>query len=1147
MLGTRNMSSLISVNLNVIKQPDLISTFNTEEENFKRMSEFFITGLTKDIVDDLKDNLAAGKSRSYLIAGRPGVGKTTQLLFIANLLNSSGTEPLFDVIKDRAGDFIADVKEKIGKYLIVFPQPIIQADEVKFTSNIITAINGAIAQKGYNFAPGSGDNLIETLKETIDFLKNNTDINGIAIIMGDIDHLISIMEKEEPDPSVGQVYDFLDFLKNGADLPIAFVCSGSFFPNNYATFGVEKDSLTKVGDRFDRLFWFEYNDDEWIGMIRGNILQQTSPDALVVLTTNPEFINLASFINTVGLYSEKGEKFVLNNILPGTFPLHPFTLYFLPKLSQKISSEGKNLMAFFRDSSPGSFRYFLDTFSIFQASGKLSVYTPDYLFSYYENTIKQSTALRNIYNSVEKAYMLSGNLPLARRVIRLVALMQIIDDPAIRPTKKNIMESLHLIPRDLGKFEPMLIEMIQKGGFSFDPSTQEVMLPVERTGINLREYINTQVEKIKDIFDPADILNSRYSLKIEESLEYNKRFSTDRKAYRRYVNMKDLRDEEFTEKLIKTLGSGCGKNMGSVGVLYMVTDDDDELMEARNILTQEERWASPVFVVAVPIRPPGFLSLLMEKVALEDLAENVPPFTKPGTPERDLLEAQLKEIDEQINDRMEYYLRPDRLYWYYQNNLIRQMQNKSINELADALMEENFTHFPIIPNPVISSFQDKKTYRVYRACAVDKVLTSIDTIKLPLVITDPVNTIIRDVLVNFGIMEKLCEKDEFAHYKVVRGMITMASTIKDIWNYLYQSIITAEGEGKKVIQIDQIITPLLSPPYGLTPSLLELLLSAIFRICDHEVDIFRNYREMKKTNEQSSLVRLKKGYEAIRAISTDPGDCIVYLTEFPAEEKLFVNKVIEMFTRQTKEYADSPLWAEGKKAIMDWFDSLSEMTRKNINYEGKHTIEFLDKIEKEGKSRPPREFFRELLPEALGYKHSDFSFKEHALILLERLKNIFIETTRFSQLKKVALWKAIRTMFSGKEKDFGEMFKEWEENIPEDINFDELPDDARILLEVDPTADLETQFLNQIPEEMGLKSIEVWEYDKTMEYLARLSRAKMEIDMGDILTIFRIPEKKEPKNEVTKNIMEKVFAKIGVDESEKEIFIVELMEKMVWE
>lgn len=1147
MLGTRNMSSLISVNLNVIKQPDLISTFNSEDENSRRMSEFFITGLTRDIIDDFQENLTAGKSRSYLIAGRPGVGKTTQLLFLANLLSSSGNEALFNTMKDRAGEFLSDIKEQLGKFLVVFPQPLTHTEDAKFDSNVITAINGAISQKGYNFAPTAGGTLPETLKETAEFLKNDTDIKGIAIIMGDMAPIVSGMEKDEPDSATQQIFDFLDFLKSESEFPIAFVGTGSFLPNNYATFGVEKDSMNRVGSRFDRLLWFEYDDDEWIGLVRGNILQQTSPDALVVLTTNPEFMSLAAFINNVGLYSDRGEKFVLTNILPGTFPLHPFTLYFLPKLSQKISSEGKNLMAFFRDSSPGSFRYFLETFSIFQASGKLSVYTPDYLFSYYENTIKQSTSLRNIYNAVEKAYMLSGNLPLARRVIRLVALMQIIDDPTIRPTKKNIMESLHLIPRDLGKFEPMLIEMIQKGGFSFDPSTQEVMLPVEKTGINLREYINIQVEKIKENFDPAELLNKRYSLKNEESLEYNKRFSTDRKAYRRYVNIKDLRDDDFVNRLLKSLGRGCGKNMGSVGVMYMVTDDDDELMEARNILTQEDRWASPIFVVAVPIRPPGFLSLLMEKVALEDLAENVPPFTKLNTPERDLLETQLKEIDEQINDRMEYYLRPDRLYWYYQKNLIRQMQSKSINELADALMEENFTHFPVIPNPVISSFQDKKTYRVYRSNAVEKILTSVDTIKIPLEIDDPVNTIIRDVLVNFGIMEKLCDKEGYTHYKVVRSMITMASTIKDIWNYLYQSIITAEGEGKKVINVDQIITPLLSPPYGLTPSLLELLLASIFRICDHEVDIFKNYREMKKTGEQSALVRLPGGYEAIRAIATDPEDCIVYLTEYPAEEKLFVNKVIEMFTRQTMEYADSPLWTEGRKAVLDWFESLSEMTRKNNYYEGKYTVEFLDRMEKHGKEQAPREFFREFLPEALGYKHTDFSFKEHALILLERLKNVYIETTRFSQLKKVALWKAVRTMFAGKEKDFGEMFKEWEENIPDDINFDELPTDAKILLEVDPTADLESQFLTRIPEEMGLKSIEYWEYDKTMEYLARLSRAKMEIDMGDILTIFRIPEKKDPKNEVARNIMEKVFAKIGVDESEKEVFIVELMEKMVWE
>ena len=628
MLGTRNMSSLISVNLNLIKQPDLISTFNNEEDNIKRMDDFFFCEAAKDMVNDIAANLLKGKSRSYLIAGRPGIGKTTLLLYLANLLKSDIGDPVFKTLQEKSMDSLKEIKEVLGKFLVVLPQPLSGTSEAKFDSNIITAINGAIAQKGYNFAPSAGGTLVDTIKETIEFLKEETDDRGMAIIMGDIDPIISEIEKDDDSPLTNQVNQFLEFVKGYDDFPLTFISSGSFFPVHYATFGVEEDAIKKVSSSFDRFIWFDYSDDEWIQLVKGNILKQTSPDALVVLTTNPEFIRLAKFISEAGLYSDKGIKFIQNVLLPGTFPLHPYTLYFLPKLSQKISSKGKNLMAFFRDSSPGSFRYFLDTFGIFQASGKLSVYTSDYLFSYYESTIKGSTALRNIYNAVERAYMLSGNLPLARRVIRLVALMQIVDDPIIRPTKKNIMESLHMNPRDVNKFEPMLIEMIQKGGFSFDPETQEVLLPIEKTGINLRDYIDRQVEKLKDKFDASMVLNDRYQLRSEFSTEYNKKYATDRKAYRRYVNIKDLKDENFINNLLSSLGKGKGKYLGDVAVLYLVTDDDDELMEARNILSKEKRWSSPLFVAAVPIRPPGFLSLLLEKVALETLAEKEAPLYK---------------------------------------------------------------------------------------------------------------------------------------------------------------------------------------------------------------------------------------------------------------------------------------------------------------------------------------------------------------------------------------------------------------------------------------------------------------------------------------------------------------------------------------
>lgn len=1147
MLGTRNMSSLISVNLNIIKQVELNSTFLNEEENRDRMVDYFFPGFARKVINSIYNNIEHGKSRSFLITGRPGFGKTHLMLFLANFLNRKASDDLFKKMVSIAGDFpLKKIKDVMGRFMVVNPIPLKEPGVPKFDAALNTAINGALARESIDFVPGAGLSATMTYEDTADYLKENTDFKGIAIIMDNFESALTDLEKEPDSPLTQQIKCFFEFLKVVEKLPVIFIGSGSFLSSEYATYDLEQDSIKTVDEYFDELHWFDYEDEDWVKFATKNVLQHISPEALTVLTSNPEFEKLAQFVIDAGMYKDEGMKYVQNELLPGCFPLHPFTLKFLPELSQKISRKDKNLLAFFRDTSPGSFRYFLDTFGIFQASGRLSVFTPDYLFSYYESTIRDATALKNVYDAVEKAYMLSGNLPLARRVIRLVALMQIIDDKELRPTKKNIIESLHVMPRDRKKFEPMLIEMVHKGGFLFNRESQEVILPVQKTGINLKDYIDKRLGKIKKKTKPNKILNEQYKIKEVNAEKYNLRHRTDRKVLCQFIDLKDLKSRKFARQIKGFLGRRVGRYLGDVAVLYLVICDDDELMEARNILISEPEWDSDRVVIAVPVRPVGFLSMLYEKVALLEIREDEPPFNKESSAERELLENYLEEVNNKIDEKLSYYRRPDRLYWYYRQNLIKQMQEKSLPELADALMEETFYQFPVIPDPIVSSFKDKKKYRNIRRDVVEKILGSVDMIHLPAEKTTPQDKIMDTVLIKTGIMEKVTEKNDHQEYMVISELLELESPLKEIWNYLYHAIVKSPGEGRKILQMSMILDPLLRPPYGLNPALLEILLAAIFRNYTNEVDIFRNFRKMQETGNESLLERMSLDYESIRAIALDPDDYLVYFTEFPAEEKLFVNKFIEMFTRVEPEYSEIPLWVEGKKAVLDWFDKLPEMTRRNRSYKGKYVLDFIDMIRDKGKDAPSREFFRELLPNTLGYNLREFSFRNKALKMLKQIKSIYVEITRYSQLKQVGLWKAVKMLFAGKEGEFADKFRKWRKSVPADINMNELSKDAAILLKVNPGGKLKEQFLLLVPDKMGLKPFIKWESDRTLEYLARLSGAKIEIDLNDIISAFRMPEKKEPKEQVARETLERIFKKFHIPDSEKEVYIVDLMEKLVW-
>ena len=254
-----------------------------------------------------------------------------------------------------------------------------------------------------------------------------------------------------------------------------------------------------------------------------------------------------------------------------------------------------------------------------------------------------------------------------------------------------------------------------------------------------------------------------------------------------------------------------------------------------------------------------------------------------------------------------------------------------------------------------------------------------------------------------------------------------------------------------------------------------------------------------------------------------------------------------MFTRKKTPESEVPLWKEGKEAIIKWFQGLPEMTRRNRTFKNKLILSFMDMLETRGLETPPKDFFRELLPKTLNYDLKDFSYKDSALEMLETIRKVYITLARYSQLREQALWKAIRTIFVGKSQDFEGQFKRWMSRIPGTLAVENLSMDARFLLKTEPEGDLKFQFLSEFPERMGLRRFNQWETDKTLEYLARLSKARLEIDMSEIIATFTLPTRKEPKLDITRGIFEDIFARFKIPREEQEVYIVELMEKSVWE
>ncbi|MFP4496566.1 MAG: hypothetical protein ACLFQV_00010 [Vulcanimicrobiota bacterium] len=1140
MLGSSNMSGLISVNPVIQKPLKLADTFYNREDNKEKIKEYFFTNTAKEVISDIYESVKNRKSSSILLTGRPGFGKSQTALSVINMLAYPSKYPVIELLDKNAPDIpIKKMKESMGRFMVVIPdvsedmnQTIKEAVKKTLDVNNIIKIN-----------PEEYENSIALIEKLSEYIEESKDWNGLIIVLDDAEDLLRSIEDGQVKEKYKEIKDILEYIKLESSSLLYLLTVGSMFPGDYISPTVEDVARNKLKQEFDKFIWSSYEIEEWIEFLTKKIIHHSSMDTLNLMTTNSEFLKISQYAMETKVFKERNKDTLINEILLKSFPLHPFTMIFLPLLSEKVCNKDKNLLSFFKDNSPGSFLYYLDTFGIYQASGKLSVYTPDFLFSYYEQVIKEADNMAHVFEAVEKAYMVSGNIPLARRIIRLVATMQIINHPDFRPFKRNIIENLYMAAKDEKKFDPVLINMVQKKSFVFDSKNQEIKLPIKKSSVKLEDYLPKQLEKISKQLSVADILNQYYRLNPVYATEYNKERNSTRKILRRYITIEDLRNERFPHELARKLGADKQHYKGDGAVLVLISDRDTDLMEARQLLATSPWKDFTNIIVAIPVRPATFVSLLTEKKAL-NMLKNEPPFSVAGSDEEELVKSRLEEINREIDERIEFYNRPDRLYWFYLGNNVTAMREKSINDLADALMIENFPYTPIVSHEAVASIQDRKVYREIRRKAINKIIISSDRILLHREKKEPVDMLIKAVFVDEGLLTRIRAGDNFEEYSV-EGLSNKKTHLAATWNTLMSRMIQCSKSERLLLIFNEMVKDLLQPPIGITRGLLQVLIAAIFAHFDKQIQIFENFKEMQLTGKRSSLKKAAIDYDTIKKMVEEPKDYIIRFIKTFEEEQAFIEQVIVLFGGVTDP--DKPVrWKDARNTLVEWFDTLPPVTVLNENFKEKNIGNFINWVNG-NRDESPDVFFQVKLPAYFGFDVNEFSISQFS----DRVINIFRDVrdylVRYTEFRQATLWKAVKSIFTGKADTFEEKFSEWRKSLPK-LNREKISQDARFLLEVEPGQELEKQFIDLLPEKMGLGPMDKWLKDNTLEFIARLSRAKLELSMNDLIEAFCYSRPETSSREdAAAQIIRNAFQALDIREKEQKAFIVSYYKEKEWE
>lgn len=252
-----------------------------------------------------------------------------------------------------------------------------------------------------------------------------------------------------------------------------------------------------------------------------------------------------------------------NKIFETCFPIHPISLYILPRISEVVAQNERTLFSFIVSSSPNSLTSFIINNN---TNERLFI---DYIFDYFEpifrNAPKKSLMFKAylMVNSVKNNSNLSF---LPKKIIKAIALLIILDDEKLPATFDSL-----LLSYSLSKYSKIEIEKanseLQKFGVvrESDGSNQYIPFAID-------PQIQSQINRNLTLYKKNTTLQSEM-VKQRFLLYFLPKSYNDRKSLTRYFKADIITDsnsiDEINSKYIIQKKKGNG-----ITFIILVTDKE---------------------------------------------------------------------------------------------------------------------------------------------------------------------------------------------------------------------------------------------------------------------------------------------------------------------------------------------------------------------------------------------------------------------------------------------------------------------------------------------------------------------------------------------------------------------------------------------
>jgi hypothetical protein len=927
------------------------------------------------------------------------------------------------------------------------------------------------------FHPENFGDPLQVYPDTAKYLRASADMAGILVVADEFGRYLSEIARDSDSQESKAIQDFLEFCKRTREDQVHFLVIAHRTLADYAAGYRSQADWEKVSGRF---LDSEYSlnlaggDLDIVDMIDAVIISRTdTPERNEIWEqVRSELHPVQDWLLDARLFPQISREWLQQSLLFGCYPLHPATTFCLPWLAQRVGQANRSALWFLGSTEQGGLLEYVGAETVFSDQESLNLFTPDRLLTYFGQGANEKPIYRPIMLAHEQAVSTAGSERSARRIIDLLAILEIVAQPSLQPKRETILAILSATPAEESEIGDILDALTQERVIRLRPATGRYELPRRDTGeIDVYEAIASVKERLRPLFNLIDALGTSVDLSPITARHYEEKYAVPRTATRQLISSRHLSNlDTYRERIADWYLPKRSNYQGDALMLYVVAESEQEIDAARD--RAANGTGTDQLIVLIPRQPFTGGEAALDLSAIEHLRSLDLKLDEGSIDSEDLQKAE-HERRIQIDKALKMYMSADNFSWYYGDNVAASVPSNGEEETISNIMLSVFNKTPVVRDEALtgtSTGRDKQ--KKYRIQAMQQLLEVDGPIKIMTSVGQANERMLRAALVDTDILQKTKDLGKAAEYEV-RKVVPDGSSLAEVWRYLRDRL----TRPNQSVQLKEPISKLMAPPYGISNQLLEILLATVLRTVKDQSVILGNQSRVTQTGQPNDYTRIPMIAEKMPSLISDPDNYILIYYEVLPSQKAFLQQLIDLLDPEGKSTDPGGLWERARDALVAWYARLPVATRVagELSTPAQELTELLNSEKNLGDAR---RLLSVEIPGALSVKVSSPWGDQTTQELWSAFRPVYEELQNFIHTRAQIVIEQLCDLFgtSGRTRaSLDEACQQWYSELSEAQRLHQFSGEAGQLVRmVSEQGDIIDRYLVKLPQGMGMAPYTDW-------------------------------------------------------------------------